>query len=230
MTLQSPLIAVTKTTTATGVATLGTGSSQSITSGWKSDSPNVATVSDSGVVTGVSNGTATIYVVFGGRQGQAQVRVMPNYPGQWQGTYIIRSCQTIDLEDIIANTCTLKLTPGTVLPVSFTLTQSGESVSGQYFYGSGAFVPYVTALSTPITFTPSTAPIEGDGSASLFATATVQFVTTIESTWRINSPADGQLAGSLSMTRRRDGRSLRLTADIVSVSRTSALIAPGDGH
>lgn len=40
------------------------GQSQALTTGWLSDAPAVATVTDAGLVTGVANGRATIYVIW----------------------------------------------------------------------------------------------------------------------------------------------------------------------
>ena len=51
-----------------------------MTSGWLSDAAAVATVTNAGLVTGVANGRATIYVITGG-QGQQAVRVVPDYQG-----------------------------------------------------------------------------------------------------------------------------------------------------
>jgi serine/threonine protein kinase len=61
------------------------GQTQAITSGWLSDAPNVATVTTGGLVTGVANGRASIYVIARGRQGQQVVRVVPDYQGRWAG-------------------------------------------------------------------------------------------------------------------------------------------------
>jgi hypothetical protein len=58
-----------QTTQASGTATLSNGQSQALTSAWQSDAPGVATVTDAGLLTGVGNGRATIYVMNGGRQG-----------------------------------------------------------------------------------------------------------------------------------------------------------------
>jgi hypothetical protein len=51
------------------MAQMSNGQSQSITIGWQSDISTVARVTDGGMVTGVGNGRANIYVVSGGKQG-----------------------------------------------------------------------------------------------------------------------------------------------------------------
>src|SRR5262245_62843180 len=77
---------------ATATATLASGSTQAVSTGFKSDVPNVATVTDSGSVTAVSMGRANIYVVFGGQQGTKGIRVIPNYQGNWSGRWIVSGC------------------------------------------------------------------------------------------------------------------------------------------
>jgi|RhiMethySRZTD1v2_1073278.scaffolds.fasta_scaffold08592_7 Big-like domain-containing protein len=81
-----------QTAQASGNETLSGGQTRSITSGWLSDAPGVATVTTAGLVTGVANGRATIYVVAGGRQGQQVVRVVPDYQGTWSGGLRVTSC------------------------------------------------------------------------------------------------------------------------------------------
>lgn len=76
---------------ATATATLSNGQTQSVTTGWRSDTPAVAMVTDACSVTGVSNGRATIAVTFGGRDGTKTIRVAPNYDGRWQGMQVITS-------------------------------------------------------------------------------------------------------------------------------------------
>ena len=66
-----------QTAQASGTEMRASGQSQSVTSGWLSDAPAVATVTGAGLVTGVANGRATIYAVAGGRQGQQVIRVCP---------------------------------------------------------------------------------------------------------------------------------------------------------
>ena len=70
------LLRATDTTQVTSTATLSNGQTQPVTAGFQSDSPSVARVTDGGLVTAVAEGRANISVVYQGRQGQAQVRVM----------------------------------------------------------------------------------------------------------------------------------------------------------
>ena len=91
VTVNSP-IKVDETAQAAATASLTNGQSQAITTGWQSDAPNVATVTPAGLVTGVANGRATVFVVSGGRQGQQVIRVVPNYEGEWAGLLRVTSC------------------------------------------------------------------------------------------------------------------------------------------
>lgn len=75
VTLASSVLRIRETTQATATATLSNGQTQAVTTGFRSDAPDVATVSDGGLVTAVAAGLANIYVVFGGSQGLAQIRV-----------------------------------------------------------------------------------------------------------------------------------------------------------
>ena len=81
------------TAQASATATLSSGQSQPITAGWQSDAQSVATVTDSGLVTGAGDkASATIFVLHGGRQGQQVMRVVPDYQGQWSGALRVTSC------------------------------------------------------------------------------------------------------------------------------------------
>jgi hypothetical protein len=74
--VQNALLRATETTQATSTATLSNGLTQPVTAGFQSDSPSVVRVTDDGLVTAVAEGRANIFVVYQGRQGAAQVRVM----------------------------------------------------------------------------------------------------------------------------------------------------------
>jgi hypothetical protein len=91
VTLNNP-IKVAETAQAAATVSLSNGQPQGVSTGWKSDALGVATVTDAGLVTGVANGRATIYVVSNGRQGQQVVRVVPSYEGQWAGLLRVTSC------------------------------------------------------------------------------------------------------------------------------------------
>jgi hypothetical protein len=175
----------------------------------------VATVTDAGLVTGVSNGTATIYVIHAGRQGQQQVRVLPNYQGQWRGSYIIRSC--VGTTTVFVNICNDQLAVNRVYPTSMTLTQTGESISGQVFLGQ-------------IPFGNFSAPITGQGDVTFTVTnANSSDAFSVLLTYRINAAVDGRITGRLSEIVRAPGGpagEARVEADIVDWLNRISMLAP----
>jgi hypothetical protein len=74
--VQNTLLRANETTQVSATATLSNGQTQQVTAGFRSDTPSVATVSDAGLVTALGEGRANIFVVYQGKQGLAQVRVM----------------------------------------------------------------------------------------------------------------------------------------------------------
>ena len=64
----------------------GSGAQAATNAVWESDAPDVATISSSGLVTGVSAGEATITaVVPSGGRGSLRIRVFPEFHGHWEG-------------------------------------------------------------------------------------------------------------------------------------------------
>lgn len=59
---------------------------------WGSDAPSVATVSQTGLVTGVAAGEATIFADVNPR-GTLLIRVFPSFEGSWTGNETIAGCQ-----------------------------------------------------------------------------------------------------------------------------------------
>jgi hypothetical protein len=143
--VSSPL-RVGQTTQATGAAALSNGQTQAVTSGWQSDVPSVATVTDAGLVTAVANGRANIYVVSGGQQGLAQVRVVPDLQGRWSGRLQVTACAPSAAWATI-NFCS-EFPAGFSSTFGLSVTQSGELLSAVANYGSLAF-PSTSARSSP---------------------------------------------------------------------------------
>ena len=198
-----------QTAQASGTASLSNGQSQAVTSGWRSDASSVATVTDAGLVTGVSNGRATIYVVYGGRQGQQLIRVVPDYQGSWEGGLRVTSCSETGVFPSI-DFCKI-LAVGTVDGYSLALAQAGEQMTARLAFGS-------------ITFPTVPAPIGEDGLASFAAT----YVDTsnglaIDATVAINSLRIGELTGTVSEVWTVPGETGegRLEESIVGTTRTS---------
>jgi hypothetical protein len=212
VTVTSP-IRMGQTAQASAVAALSNGQSQNVTSGWRSDAVGVATVTDAGLVTGVANGQATIYVIAGGRQGQQVIRVVPDYHGEWEGTLRVTSCAQTGIfadlglcNDVPANASE---------EFDLALTQTGEAMSVRMYLGDG----YQTVA----------APIAPDGSAAFAGRAsyTEEGITlTLDSAWQINSTRVGALSGTVNDVYRLAGYpgEGRVSYDIQLTTRTAAAV------
>ena len=210
VTVKSP-VRMGESAQATGAATLGNGQPQNVVSGWQSDAPGVATVTDAGMVTGVANGRATIYVVTGGRQGQQVIRVVPDYQGQWTGTLRVASCtQTgVFVEVDLCKELPVNSTEGFDLG----FTQDGENVNARMFFGENGSQTVA-------------APIAPDGSAAFSGSTTFTdegITLALETTWQVNSTRVGALTGRVTDVYRFTGfpGEGRLSYDIASASRGS---------
>ena len=124
VTVSSPL-RMGQTAQASGTETLSGGQTQSITSGWLSDAPAVATVTGTGLVTGMANGRATIHVVAGGRMGQQVVRAVPDYQGRWSGGLRVTSCSETGIFAEIG--LCREIPTGTTFGYTLALAQSGRA-------------------------------------------------------------------------------------------------------
>jgi hypothetical protein len=165
---------------AAAAAAMNNGTTQAVTTGWRSENSAVASVTDSGMVTGVSYGSATISVSLGGQQGQQTIRVLPDYEGAWSGTYRVTTCTPYP-SDFYSYFCD-GLTPGSVGNVAFTMTQSGEMVSGQFTAGGRQFATFVTAMN-------------GDGGIVVSGT-NISSPYFFEAHWLMKSLARGQITGT----------------------------------
>ena len=211
VTISNPL-RMGQTTQAAGTATLSNGQTQSITAGWRSDVPAVATVTDGGMVAGVANGRATIYVVSGGVQGQQVIRVVPDYHGSWDGGLRVTSCTQSGIF-ASAEACD-EFRVGDVSGFALSLDQSGESMTAEASYSDAVNFPAVTI------------PVQADGSASFTTTATAvldDVTVNVSANFAINSTRLGELAGTVSEVWRLPNISgeLRLAQNIVNTTRSS---------
>ena len=168
--------------TATATATLSNGQTQPVTSGFSSDAASVATVTGAGVVTGVSNGEATITAASGGVQGTKRIRVAPNYEGTWQGTQVITSCAATG---VFAGVCEEE---GGIIGDSFpvgmkTRHPTDLNVSGEFTIEEFQFPTFTTG-------------IEGDGTIRFSSSATSEGVK-LDVAWQVNSPEPGRVTGTI---------------------------------
>ena len=213
VTVSSP-VRMGQTAQAAGTETLSDGQTRSITSGWLSDAPGVATVTSSGLVTGVANGRATIYVVANGRQGQQVMRVVPDYQGRWSGGLRVTSCTETG---VFANLNFCDDNPvGTTYDYSVSLSQSGEQMTAIVDYGA----PYV--------FPSIAAPVREDGASAFTPSLSVTesgVTLTIDEAFNINSTRVGNLTGTVNEIWRVPNFSGegRLVQDIVGATRTGTV-------
>ena len=210
VTVKSP-VRMGESAQATGSATLSGGQPQNVTSGWRTDAPNVATVTDAGMVTGVANGRATIYVVAGGRQGQQVMRVVPDYQGQWTGTIRVASCTQTGVFVDIGLCKEVPVNSSEGFDVGF--TQDGENMNARLFFGPNG------SQTVP-------APIAPEGTAAFTAGTTFTeegIRLMLETVWQVDSPRVGALTGRINDVYRFAGYSGegRVSYEIVSATRGS---------
>jgi hypothetical protein len=212
VTVSSPL-RMGQTTQATGTEAVSDGQTRSITSGWLSDAPAVAAVTNSGLVTGIANGRATIHVVASGRQGQQVVRVVPDYQGRWSGGLRVTSCTETG---IFADLDFCDDSPvGTTYRYSLSLLQSGEQMTALVDYGA------------PLVFPSLAAPIREDGTSTFVPSLSVTesgVTYTVDAAFNITSTRVGELSGTANEVYRfpnvtGEGR---INQEIVGTTRTSA--------
>lgn len=215
VTVSSP-VRMGQTAQATGTEMLSGGQTRPITSGWLSDAPAVATVTNAGLVAGVANGRATIYVVASGRQGQQVVRVVPDYHGRWSGGLRVTSCTE---SGIFAELDFCDDNPvGETYSYSLNLTQTGEQMTAVVDYGA------------PFVFPSISAPIREDGTSAFTPSLSVseQGITLIlDAAFTINSTRVGELTGTVNEVWRLPNLpgEARLAQTIVGTSRTAASLS-----
>lgn len=176
------VVLVGTTAVASATATLSNGQTQAVVSGWRSDAPAIASVTDGGTVTGVANGEATIIASSGGREGTKRIRVAPNYAGSWQGSQVITSCTaTGDLAGLCDDDFDVV---GLSFPIGLVARQPGDlSVSGEFSIEDLQFPTF-------------SAQVEGAGGLRFSSVTTVEGVRA-EASWQINSSENGRAMGTI---------------------------------
>jgi hypothetical protein len=206
------VVLVGTTAVATGTATLNNNQTQAVTTGWRSDAPAVASVTDGGTVTGRANGEATIIASSGGREGVKKIRVAPRYDGRWQGMQIVTACAATGA---LAGLCDGDGgSVGLPFPILLTARHPADlSVDGE-FTVEGLLFPTFTAQ------------IAGDGGIAFAGTLTEEGVRANVS-WQINSAEDGRATGTIREVYSVPGISGELVYDsnLSAFSRSGALSA-----
>ena len=114
------------------VSSTGSGTQAATNATWESDTPAVATVSSSGLLTGVSAGEATIsaQVPAGGR-GSLRIRVFPEFHGHWEGDLNVTSITVPpDWRELGEEDCNGLPDCASWIPLAADFTQDGATVTG----------------------------------------------------------------------------------------------------
>jgi hypothetical protein len=112
-------------------ATLGDGSTRTVTPAWSSSDPGVGSVDSAGRFEGRAHGSTNLTAVFDGRSASKTVQVVTNYAGTWQGQYLVRACtDTGDLTDHDGGFCSGgPRRVGTTHSIRLVLVQTGSELS-----------------------------------------------------------------------------------------------------
>lgn len=102
------------------------GGDKQVDASWSSDDVNVAQVSQSGVLRGVTFGSTTLRATHSSLSAARPLAVVNSYGGTWTGTAKISACDRVS--GVGPNTCAQEI--GLVVPVQLILQQDGASVSG----------------------------------------------------------------------------------------------------
>lgn len=190
-------------------ATLSSGSSQIVTPAWSVDNPVVLSIDSTGRATARGTGTANVIAVHQGRQATRLVRVVPNYQGRWSGNYTVTGCNQSGIFEQIS-TCGQFL--NNTLPITLTLTQNLDQVTGTIALGT-----ITGSVSGPLSNDGTlllSGTLPGTFNVTLLNWSTVASGSGMTGVWLMNF-ASPTLSGSAN-----------LAARIISVAKTSAIVAP----
>ena len=114
------------------VSSSGSGAQVASNATWESSAPAVATVSSSGLVTGVSAGEATISAeVPAGGRGLLRIRVFPEFHGHWEGDLNVTSITVPpDWQELGEEDCSGLPDCASWIPLAVDFTQEGATVTG----------------------------------------------------------------------------------------------------
>ena len=167
---------------ATGTATMSNGQTQAVTAGWRSDVSAVATITDAGNLTGISNGEVTISVSFSGANASKRIRIAPNYDGRWQGVQVISACNaTGDFAGFCDEGGSIV---GLPFPVAVTMRHPADlAVSGEFTIEDLPFPTFNTQ-------------IESDGRIRFSSVQVIDGIRAAAS-WDMNVAEGGRLGGTI---------------------------------
>jgi hypothetical protein len=105
------------------------------------------------------------------------------FAGTWAGTYVVEACDgTGSVQDLFCSANRGLFPPGTTLPISMTLNQTGSTVSGTVAFGQ---------VSGPVTGT-----VNGAGALSLQGTVASGTVSATIASWS-TTVQNGQMVGAI---------------------------------
>lgn len=135
----------------TVTATFSDGTAATVSPVWSTDNPAIATIDSSGHLEGRTHGSTRVTATYEGRSASRMARVVANYGGTWNGSYVIRACtDTGDLVDHDGGWCRSGFgrVGNVVTGVTMTLAQGGTNLSeitGTYAYYEEPISGVVTA-------------------------------------------------------------------------------------
>jgi hypothetical protein len=201
--------AVGSTVQATGTANLTGSLTSNITTGFSGDAPTIATVSSSGVVTGLAIGDVTISVDYQGMRGSKKVRILPNYAGTFTGSYRVDGCT--ETQGWIGTGFCSSITIGSIFAVGLSTIQSPDltQVAGVFQLG---------AQQTSI----QSSAVAADGSIA-FTSLAVSGTSRLDVSLAGTTPAAGQITGTFVQQYSDQTRSgnARVTCTLLSLTRSA---------
>ena len=201
------------TATATATATMSDGSTQTITTGFRSDTPTAATATAAGVVTGVANGDATIVAAFGGREATKRIRVAPNYGGRWDGMQTVTACAATG--DFVGICEVDGGVVGDLFPIGLTARQTDLTISGEFSIEGSPFPTFNTQI---------------DSSGSIrFASVAGFGEIMADASWQMTSTENGRATGTIREKYSAPGSlvgDVTFDSTLTGFTRTSADAAP----
>jgi hypothetical protein len=176
-----PVLRIGQQVRATASVLLGRGGARLLTTGWHSENPEVAAITDQGIVTAASTGRTVISVVTGGAPRRQEVRVLPDFEGYWTGIYRVSRCTPYPNESF-RSLCTGR--DNTVARITFVLTQSGEFVTGEFATDDVNYPGFVVAIAD-------------NGVLEITSRAVTASGRFISAAWSLGSPRPGYMEGIL---------------------------------
>ena len=176
------IVLVGVTAQAAATATLSNGQTRAVTTGFRSDATSIAGVTDAGLVTGASNGHATISVTSDGRDATKRIRVAPSYDGRWNGSQVTTACTaTGDFAGFCEENADLI---GVAFPVAMTGRHPADlAVSGEFVVEGLTFPTFNTQ-------------VEDDGSIR-FASSITSDGIFLEASWQMTSTQASRVSGTI---------------------------------